>query len=87
MFALRSDIETEEWGNPKEKVYYDYIKSYSPVDNLRAARYPNVLVTAGLDDSRVGYWVSLEEGIVVMAICIEGCCTHCVSGFPFGHLH
>lgn len=49
-------IEWEEWGNPNEKEYYDYMKSYSPVDNLKATRYPNILVTAGLHDPRVGYW-------------------------------
>lgn len=49
-------IEFEEWGNPKEKEYYDYIKSYSPVDNVAAQDYPNILVTAGLHDPRVGYW-------------------------------
>lgn len=49
-------IEFEEWGNPKEPQYYDYMKSYSPVDNLQSTRYPNILVTAGLHDPRVGYW-------------------------------
>ncbi|KIY99303.1 oligopeptidase B [Monoraphidium neglectum] len=49
-------IEWEEWGNPKEREYYDYMKSYSPVDNVTQQRYPNILVTAGLHDPRVGYW-------------------------------
>jgi len=49
-------IEFEEWGNPKEKEYYHYMQSYSPVDNIKAAAYPNVLITAGLHDPRVGYW-------------------------------
>lgn len=49
-------IEWEEWGNPQDKQFYDYMKSYSPVDNLRATDYPNILVTAGLHDPRVGYW-------------------------------
>ncbi|MFQ5709386.1 MAG: S9 family peptidase [bacterium] len=48
--------EYEEWGNPNEKAYYDYIKSYSPYDNVAAKDYPNMLVTAGLNDPRVGYW-------------------------------
>jgi protease II len=47
-------IEFEEWGNPKEKEYYHYMQSYSPVDNIKAAAYPNVLITAGLHDPRVG---------------------------------
>ncbi|MGV3522964.1 MAG: S9 family peptidase [Candidatus Sericytochromatia bacterium] len=49
-------IEYEEWGNPNEKVYYDYIKSYSPYDNLSAQNYPHMLVLAGLNDPRVKYW-------------------------------
>jgi oligopeptidase B len=49
-------IEYEEWGNPNEKEYYDYMKSYSPYDNVEAKNYPNILVTAGLNDPRVQYW-------------------------------
>ena len=49
-------LEFEEWGNPKEKDFYDYIKSYSPYDNVLKQNYPNMLVTAGLTDPRVGYW-------------------------------
>jgi oligopeptidase B len=48
--------EWEEWGNPAEKQYYDYIKSYSPYDNVTAGPYPKMLVTAGLNDPRVMYW-------------------------------
>jgi oligopeptidase B len=48
--------EWEEWGNPAEKQYYDYIKSYSPYDNVEAKAYPKMLVTAGLNDPRVSYW-------------------------------
>ena len=49
-------IEYDEWGNPNEKDYYFYIKSYSPYDNVEPKEYPNMLVTAGLHDSRVQYW-------------------------------
>jgi oligopeptidase B len=49
-------IEYEEWGNPHEKEYYDYMKSYSPYDNVAARDYPNILITAGLNDPRVQYW-------------------------------
>jgi len=49
-------IEYEEWGNPNEKDYYDYIKSYSPYDHVEAKAYPNMLITAGLNDPRVQYW-------------------------------
>ena len=48
--------EFEEWGNPKDKPYYDYMLSYSPYDNLEAKAYPHILVTAGLNDPRVQYW-------------------------------
>ena len=48
--------EYDEWGNPNEKEYYEYIKSYSPYDNVVAQDYPNVLVTTGLHDSQVQYW-------------------------------
>lgn len=48
--------EWEEWGNPKDKVYYDYMKSYSPIDNVIAKDYPNMLITTGLHDSQVQYF-------------------------------
>ena len=41
-------IEFEEWGNPKKKEFYDYMKSYSPYDNIRHTTYPNILLTTGL---------------------------------------
>lgn len=47
--------EYEEWGNPNIKEYYDYMLSYSPYDNIGSYNYPNMLVTAGLNDSQVGY--------------------------------
>ena len=49
-------IEYEEWGNPNDKAYYDYMLSYSPYDNVTAKAYPNLLITAGLNDPRVQYW-------------------------------
>ncbi len=48
--------EFEEWGNPKDKEYYDYMLSYSPYDNIEAKAYPHILATAGLNDPRVQYW-------------------------------
>jgi oligopeptidase B len=48
--------EWDEWGNPAEKKYYDYMKSYSPYDNVQAMAYPNILVTTSLHDSQVQYW-------------------------------
>lgn len=48
--------EYDEWGNPKEKVLYDYMLSYSPYDNVRKQDYPNMLITTGFHDSQVQYW-------------------------------
>lgn len=48
--------EYEEWGNPNDQEYYRYIKGYSPYDNVHAAEYPALLVTAGMNDPRVSYW-------------------------------
>ncbi|MFQ5929528.1 MAG: S9 family peptidase [Acidobacteriota bacterium] len=48
--------EYDEWGNPNEKEYYDYILSYSPYDNVEGKDYPNILVTTSLQDSQVQYW-------------------------------
>lgn len=45
--------EYEEWGNPNEKEYFEYMLSYSPYDNIEAKAYPNMLVTGGLNDSQV----------------------------------
>ncbi|XP_078427385.1 prolyl oligopeptidase family protein [Wolffia australiana] len=48
--------EWEEWGDPRKEEFYYYMKSYSPVDNIKPQNYPDILVTAGLNDPRVGYW-------------------------------
>jgi oligopeptidase B len=48
--------EYDEWGNPNDKAYYDYMLSYSPYDHVVAAAYPAMLVTTGLHDSQVQYW-------------------------------
>ncbi|MGF1590710.1 MAG: S9 family peptidase [Pleurocapsa sp.] len=49
-------LEWEEWGNPNDPEYYEYIKSYSPYDNVVSKDYPAMLITAGLNDPRVKYW-------------------------------
>jgi oligopeptidase B len=48
--------EWEQWGDPRTATYYGYMKSYSPYDNVSRQTYPALLVTAGLNDPRVGYW-------------------------------
>ncbi len=49
-------FEYDEWGNPNDTEYYEYMKSYSPYDNVEAKEYPAMLVTTGLHDSQVQYW-------------------------------
>lgn len=48
--------EYEEWGDPNDPAYYDYMKTYSPYDNVHPAAYPALLTTGGLNDPRVPYW-------------------------------
>ncbi len=48
--------EFDEWGNPKEREFYEYILSYSPYDQVRIQPYPHLMVTTGLHDSQVQYW-------------------------------
>ena len=48
--------EYDEWGNPNDKIFYEYIKSYSPYDNVTQQDYPTLLVTTGFHDSQVQYW-------------------------------
>jgi oligopeptidase B len=49
-------LEYDQWGNPEDEMYFDYMMSYSPYDNLRPVDYPHVLITTGLNDPRVAYW-------------------------------
>jgi oligopeptidase B len=53
-------LEYDEWGNPSEKRYYDYMKEYSPYDNVKAQDYPHMLIFASLFDTRVGFWESAK---------------------------
>jgi oligopeptidase B len=48
--------EYDEWGNPNDKTFYDYMLSYSPYDSVEAVDHPNLLVMTGLHDSQVQYW-------------------------------
>ena len=49
-------FEFDEWGNPKNKDYFDYIMKYSPYDNIESKDYPHLLITTGYWDSQVQYW-------------------------------
>ena len=55
-----TELEYDEWGNPNDEEYYNYIKSYSPYDNLVERDYPAVLAIAGLNDPRVTYWEPMK---------------------------
>lgn len=50
--------EYNEWGNPNNIRYYEYIKSYSPYDNIKNQDYPNILISSGLNNTVVGIWES-----------------------------
>ncbi len=51
-----SIVERDEWGDPNDPAMYEYMKSYSPYDNVRSGDYPALYITGGLNDSRVGFW-------------------------------
>ncbi len=55
-----TQLEYDEWGNPNEQEYYEYIKSYSPYDNIQNKDYPSILATGGLNDPRVTYWEPMK---------------------------
>ena len=64
--------EWEEWGNPNEEKYYEYMKSYSPMENVGKLAYPAILVTAGLYDPRVAYWEPTKWAQVLRAKVANG---------------
>jgi len=49
-------LEYDQWGNPDDKEYFEYMMSYSPYDNVKPGDYPHILITTGLNDPRVAYW-------------------------------
>jgi oligopeptidase B len=53
---MYTTTEYLEWGNPNEKISYDYMKSYDPYNNVKSVNYPNILVKVGFNDPRVNYW-------------------------------
>ena len=65
-------MEYDEWGNPDEKRYFDYIQSYSPYDNIRRVAYPNILITTGLNDPRVAYWEPAKFAAKLRAMRTDG---------------
>ncbi len=55
-----SGLQRKEYGNPNDKVQFEYMKSYVPYENIKESKYPNVLFVTGLNDERVKYWHSLK---------------------------
>ncbi len=53
-------MEYKEWGDPRKKEFFDYIKSYSPYDNIKVQYYPNIFIRSGLSDPRVTYWEPIK---------------------------
>jgi protease II len=76
-------IEYEEWGNPSASAeFYDYMKSYSPMDNVVARDYPNMLLLGGLNDPRVAYWVRTSSNSRWLLAIPSACCCFADSPTP-----
>jgi oligopeptidase B len=77
--------EYDEWGNPNEKEYYDYILSYSPYDQVKKQAYPNMLVTTGYHDSQVQYWEPAKWVAKLRAYKTENNMLLLQTNMDFGH--
>lgn len=78
--------EYVEWGNPKVKEQYQWMRAYSPYDNLKPAAYPDVLVNCGLNDSQVPYWEGAKYAASLRAVRTNKNLTllHCDMGAGHG---
>jgi len=77
--------EYDEWGNPDNKTYFDYIMSYSPYDNIHASAYPDVLLTTGLQDPRVAYWEPAKFAAKLRAMKTSGSLLLLKTNMDAGH--
>ncbi|MBR0177224.1 MAG: S9 family peptidase [Bacteroidales bacterium] len=77
--------EYDEWGNPNEKQYYDYILSYSPYDNVEAKDYPAMLITTGLHDSQVQYWEPAKWAAKLRALKTDHNPLYLKTEMDYGH--
>ena len=77
--------EYDEWGNPNEKQYYDYILSYSPHDNVEAKAYPAMLITTGLHDSQVQYWEPAKWAAKLRALKTDKNPLYLKTEMDYGH--
>jgi len=77
--------EFDEWGNPKQKDAYDYMKSYSPYENVEKKAYPNMLVTTGLHDSQVQYFEPAKWVAKLRAMKTDNNVLLLKTNMDFGH--
>ncbi len=77
--------EYDEWGNPNEKQYYDYILSYSPYDNVEAKDYPAMLITTGMHDSQVQYWEPAKWAAKLRALKTDHNPLYLKTEMDYGH--
>lgn len=77
--------EFEEWGNPKDPIYYDYMLSYSPYDNVKVQEYPCIFMTAGIRDPRVGYWEPAKYLAKLKELKIDNNPCHLKTNMVAGH--
>jgi len=77
--------EYDEWGNPSDKAYYDYMLSYSPYDNVKKQNYPNLMVTAGYHDSQVQYWEPAKWVAKLREYKTDANVLFLVTNMDFGH--
>ena len=77
--------EYDEWGNPNEKQYYDYMLSYSPYDNVEAKDYPAMLITTGLHDSQVQYWEPAKWAAKLRALKTDQNPLYLKTEMDYGH--
>ena len=77
--------EYEEWGNPNEEAYFQYMLSYSPYDNLKAASYPSMLVKTSLHDSQVMYWEPAKYVAKLRTVKTDGNPLLLVTNMKAGH--
>jgi oligopeptidase B len=55
-----STTDADEFGDPDKQEFYEYMKSYSPYDNVAQAKFPNIYIFSGINDSQVPYWEPLK---------------------------
>ncbi len=78
-------LEYDQWGNPEDKEYFDYILSYSPYDNLRQTAYPHTLITTGLNDPRVAFWEPAKFTAKLRELKTNGATVLLKTNFEAGH--